>query len=355
MITRKVTPVPTLIDRLSTAGCKKQILMRWVHSLLLVMCVLTHFALAQAPTEPNNAEPVPATPVNNEPTSETPPPLSPQERDQQLLALARPEEARWLETPNGKVLALYRPTATRETKGVLLLLHTATSPAGLPPALENVRLTLTEHGWATLALTLPPQPPQTPPDRDALDEANTEDTPTEAVVTEPPVETTPEEPAVEASPAENPEPPVTTPSRIEVISQQLTAAFTWLAQENLKPAVLLVDNSGVVDSLAHLQANPSAAITALVLINLQAEEPLTTAQLEGVFTATSPPVLDVFFAPDQGQAAATRKHHRAVAQRNQVKAYQQLLLPPPLVTTQNNAQTFWVERLRGFMERKTRP
>jgi hypothetical protein len=201
---------------------------------------------------------------------------------------------------------------------------------------------------------LPPQPPQTPPDRDALDEANTEDTPTEAVVTEPPVETTPEEPAEEASPVENPEPPATTPSRIEVISQQLTAAFAWLTQENLKPTVLLVDNSSVVDSLAHLQANPSAAITALVLINLQAEEPLTTAQLEGIFTATSPLVLDVFFAPDHGQAAATRKHHRAVAQRNQVKAYQQLLLPPPLITTQHDAQTFWVERLRGFMERKAR-
>lgn len=422
MIARKFTPVPIFIDNKRHALQSGQWLGRgqsqnqghiklpslWVRlGLALLVSISFTPVLAATPGTSENTTLTPSTPTDeqsaktsaiNDSSIDTndsqpsdlivteaaePPRYSSRlERDQALLALAEPEEVRWLNTENGKVLALFRPTATRVTKGVLLLFYTADHLAGFPPALENARLTLAEHGWATLALTLPTAATKVIPERDlpsmaepATDSTETSDpnntnnpnNPNSADTSNSATELAP----VDASATKSSDPanandsstsqnllPVTSEpstkilSRAELIEQSLAAAFTWLVQENLKPVVLLVDNSSVLDSLTQLENLPDAKLSALILLNLDTNTPLTTTELASIFSIQSPPILDVFFAPNSRQTTDTRQRHKAVALRNQVVTYQQLHLASPALVAQTDRQTFWVERLRGFMERK---
>src|SRR5690625_6420511 len=91
------------------------------------------------------------------------------ERDQHLLAQAYPDEARWLTTPQGELLVLYKPALHSEPKGTLLMAHSAERPGDWPPFWENLSRTMIYSGWETLELTLPtpsieenPQRPGTP-------------------------------------------------------------------------------------------------------------------------------------------------------------------------------------------------
>lgn len=337
MITRLNPKVPTFTPAAKT----QQFLREWLLGLILVLTA-SQTCLAQIPAEP---EPTAEPPASSENVAPAP---SRSERDNQRLAQAKPEEALWLQAPGEQVLALHRPTENTQTKGIVLFLHATESPPGWPPAFENPRRTLPHHGWVTLAISLPSKSPAPLPQR----EEPAPTAPTEPAST--PEEATPET-ATPASPEPTPPPepsapPATPPpSRNEEIQRRVDAALAWIRQQDITPIVVVVDNSSVIDSLSRMQ---SPAPAALILINLQAQEELTTAELEGLFTANSPPILDVFLAPHQGQMTATRKRHRAVALRNKVPVYQQFHLPPPLVVTRDDEKTFWVERLRGFMEQQ---
>lgn len=369
MIARKASPVPTLANKRNPTN--RHI---WQQCLLLWLMIVSGTTLAQTadptavpPIESPTASPTepPAT-TASEPDAAAPiaaeePPLyqSRSERDNQLLANAAAEEVRWLDTPGEQVLALFRPIETRTNKGALLILHAAEIPPDWPPALENVRRALPQHGWATLALALPPR--STP----AVPERELQIIPTEPPVSEDPAaepDATPAEPAEPLEPTEPVAPaepaPVDTideplPTRAEVIARRLEAALAWLTQEQHAPVFLLIDNSSVIDSWAYLRTLDENPVAAMILVNLQTQEQLTTAELETIFTAAAPPALDVFFQPGQGQVSAVRKNHRAVALRNKMPVYQQLQLPPQQPTTVDDKKSFWVERMRGFMERQT--
>src|SRR5690554_2516743 len=66
------------------------------------------------------------------PEEEAPPYSSRHARDSHLLAQANADEALWLDTPEGKMLALFRASESRVTKGTLVLLHAAEMPPGWP-------------------------------------------------------------------------------------------------------------------------------------------------------------------------------------------------------------------------------
>jgi hypothetical protein len=389
MIARKAIPVPTFETSPATVQAKY-----WRWFLLSCWLILSATAWAQAPTDPTTepttetTDPNAATPEAaadgqevTDPTTEpqtaepeTPFYASRNERDNQLLAQAKPEEVRWLETPSGQILALFRPTESRTTKGVLLILHAAETPPGWPPALENARRNLPQHGWVTMALALPAKTPAPIPERvlevpatvEAAGATGTENAaPADQSAAEPeaaPIDptnpatdptTTPKSDDATETPTSEPEQGETPPpTRAEIMAERISAALAWLAQEDYASVMLLVDNSSVVDSLAYLQTVPDNPVTLLALANLQAQEELTTAELDGIFTGQNLPVMDIFFAPAQGQMTDQRKRHRASALRNDV-VYQQLHILPPQQTTLDDSMSFWVERLRGFMEQQT--
>lgn len=352
MIARKATPVP-ILTRSLTPRYAWPLGRSLLWFLLLAFLLLSGSALAQAvdpvieqPPATAAPEPEPAAPTV---TDEPPLYKSRSERDNQLLANAAAEEVRWLETPGEQALALFRPIETRTNKGALLILHAAEIPPGWPPALENVRRALPQHGWVTLALALPPRSTPPLPEREPAQTTPAEPTASEDPTAEPAAQV--EEPAATAVEEPAPTEPIDEPlpTRAEVIAQRLEAALAWLTEEQHAPVFLLIDNSSLMDSLAYLQTRDENPIAAMILVNLQAHEPLTTAELETIFTATAPPTLDVFFQPGKGQVNVTRKAHRAVALRNKMPVYQQLHLPPQRPSTVDDEKSFWVERMRGFM------
>lgn len=103
-------------------------------------------------------------------------------RDKSLLAKAVDDEAQWLETEHGKILALYRPTEAKVTRGVLILFHAAENPQLWPPMLENLRANLPRYGWETLALSLPQKYPAAIPARPGSSSASTSSASTEVEV-----------------------------------------------------------------------------------------------------------------------------------------------------------------------------
>jgi hypothetical protein len=328
-------------------------------------------------------------------------------RNEQLLAASLPDDALWLADDAESILALFRPTETATTKGLVFFLHATATPPEWPVLLENARRNLPQLGWATLAVTLPSKTAPTPAPRDPLVpdapadlplapdtvEANTEETAAGTgttasepvnIDTPPVAETnapTPSEVAAgaeavegvgstgstgsaetaatanataqpEADPEEAPTDATVVLSRGEIIHKRVAAAQDWMAQADYTARMLVVDNSSVREVAAYLQTQPAGAITALILVNLQPQEALTTAELDQLFSTLALPVLDVFPAPTHAALTAQRKRHRGAALRNRLPDYHQMLLPPQQMATLDDNKNFWVERLRGFLERQ---
>lgn len=299
-------------------------------------------AQTAAPAE-NAPNPAPETAVPEPaPEPEPAPSVSREERYNQLLAEAKPDEVRWLETPDEKILALFRPTEARTTKGAVLILHAAEAPPGWPPSFENLRRYLPRYGWITLAVALPAQQPLAVPEREIPLPAQDEQTNQQEVADK----ATP----AEDKPAAEPPEPKPQPSRTEIIARRVGAAAAFLREQGQENILVLVDNSSVVDSMAALQ--PSAnTLQALILVNLQTQEPLTREQLEGLFANPALPVLDLFTQANDDQQAALRQRHRAAALRNKMENYYPLQLLPLQPQDLDNPRSFWLERTRGFMER----
>lgn len=76
---------------------------------------------------------------------------------QQLAALPRPDEARWLETPNGRFLALVLPATTQRVLGTILLLPEPGEAPDAPVLLAPLRQELARLGWSSWSLALKPE------------------------------------------------------------------------------------------------------------------------------------------------------------------------------------------------------
>ena len=303
-------------------------------------------------------------------------------RPKQLLAEALADESHWLDTSEGKILVLYRPTQARVTKGALLLLHAAEDPQSWPPELENLRQNLPLHGWETLAVTLPQAYPPTPPEREITSAATTAEavaegeaasqdpTATPAPTAAPPETTTPvEPPPAEASPAEasasSSQASRPTPiAREQLIKAYLLAALAFLNEKGQFNLVVLVDNSSLYwimqllsPSIKPNRLDPNTVdgpLQALVITNLQAQEPLSKAELEASLNQAQLPVMDIFFAPADIQQKIQRKHHKAAAMRNKLGYYQQVQLDNHPKVVEEDQASFLLARVRGFMEKKAR-
>jgi hypothetical protein len=252
-------------------------------------------------------------------------------RDNALLALALPNEVQWLETPHEKIIALFKAGETRKTLGSLLILHAPELPLVWPVPLETLRRNLPIYGWDTMSVPLPsPAITQT-------------SGPSELMVTS------------DSSNAQSPSQPTLVDSqkivslpRTQLIAERINTAINLLNKIGQPNLVALVDNSSAPDSLLELSKN---TIQALILVNLQTQEPLTQMQLAAIFSKVDLPVLDVFFRPDDKYQIEVRRLHQAAAMRKNLRSYQQLILPPEQFAAVNNKQGFWLEKVRGFINK----
>lgn len=322
------------------------------HSLLIRCLVISVSAwgfncFAQTETPPEQPPAVESTPAQPAPNS---PPPSRNMRSKELLADALEDESHWLDTSEGRILALYRRTEAKVTKGALLLLHAAEDPQVWPPALENLRKRLPQYGWETLAITLPQKYPQTPPVRseDTIDTAE-----------QPPEETT-----AGTAHVENNATAVSIPAREQLIKAYLLAALGFLNEKGQFNLVVLVDNSSFYWCMQLLspniktnQADPDTVdgpLQALVITNLQPQEPLSIHELEDSLNQPQLPVLDIFFAPDDIEQKAQREIHKTVAMRNKLDFYQQFSIEQQPKIIEADTASFLLGRVRGFMEKKAK-
>ena len=310
-------------------------------------------------------------------TRSSEPPLYPSRdiRDKTLIAKAMDDEAQWLDTEYGKILALYRQTEARKTYGVLVLFHATENPQSWPPMLENLRARLPRYGWETLAISLPQQYPASVPARpsSSFSSGSASSAPVDVDTT---TETLPaDNPTAEADstvPADTSSSAATESSsssaassiiaRELVITANVNAAFEFLKSKGQFNTVVLADNSSaelvLKDLLPQIRDNPADPTTvdgplqALLIINLQQQEHISKAGLEAIFSAAQLPVMDIFFTLDSQEQEIARELHKATALRKKVVDYQQLLLDTQPKLVEQDSQSFLIGRVRGFMKQK---
>lgn len=328
---------------------------------LIALCLLPLTTIAQEPEE--NTE-LSAASSSSSKSSEAPPYPSRDIRDKSLIAAALDDEAQWLETEHGKILALYRPTEAKKTLGVLILFHAAENPQLWPPTLENLRANLPRYGWETLAISLPQRYPAAIPARPSSSSASASAS-SAAADNETPAET----PAAEAVAASSSSSTASSSSaaspsvaREVLIATYVDAAFNFLKEKGQLNTIVLTDNSAAFQIMQTLapqikdnSRDPTVVdgpLQALIITNLQQQEPLTKQELESIFDAKQLPVLDLFFAPIDAELMQARELHRAVAMRKKVADYYQRLIDDQPKLVEQDHQSFLLGRVRGFMQQK---
>ncbi|GGY74141.1 hypothetical protein GCM10011613_19360 [Cellvibrio zantedeschiae] len=284
------------------------------------------------------------------------------ERDNALLtkaftAIAKADELQPIETPDEKIITLFKNGETRQTKGALLIMHAPEVPQLWPATLENLRRNLPLYSWATMALPLPAKYQNTVPERESASASSiAAETESSAASSSAPAE------AIATTSSASSEPAKPLIPRNKLISDRVEAAVAQLNKIGQFNLVVLVDNSSAPDALATLykKINKSSTtndtvdgpLQALILVNLQNQEPLTKEQLADIFSVGDLPVMDVFFNPDNTAQAELRRIHHAEAMRKNLKDYQQLILPSQPPVSVDDKQNFWLAKIHGFVARK---
>lgn len=133
---------------------------------------------AEAPAADPSAAPAEAAPAAQEPPPPPPPPLPAlsvrrEQQQSQLLKKWYGEQTVNLRSPQGEFVAIWQDDSSGKPLGALLMLHDASQMPDWPAQLQPLRQYLSQHGWATLSISLPepdarvlpvrPEPPKLPP------------------------------------------------------------------------------------------------------------------------------------------------------------------------------------------------
>lgn len=320
-----------------------------------------------------------------EPPPEPPVPVS--VRDNTLLKKEKTFEAIQL-GDDPSLVALYQPSAQGETRGLLVILHPAVAPSGLPTTLESLRRHLPASGWASLAFAIPdnlppaapagdprPQPaPVSNPEETATGDEATNATENGEETAPPAAEATPEaaetntEVAEGEAPAETPpdetteaaivakEEPKISPeeARAETLQLRLAALTSWLQQQEGVSPILVIENhhaSEILPLLTQQLMMQQQTLRALVLLNTSPADNRSPNERDAFFRDYTLPVLDVFLQPETSRTREIRRWQQASAKREKHPAYRQLLLAAPAFTELDEERHYWVERIRGFLTR----
>jgi len=286
----------------------------------LILCCCLFAPLTFAQTEPAETPTAATAEATAEATDAAKTPPDKQENktqsaedlaSSQLIADANPKEAVWLETSQGKWLAFYKVTESAENKGVVLMIHASEKPQRWPAVLEILRRNLPLSGWETFALAIPAERLQD-----------------------------------------------------NSVAETLTAAIDDLHQKGKFNLVLLTDNRLLNPATAHLlpqiKPNPKdpktidGPLQALVLLNIEAQFPLTQDQLEASFSSPELPLLDVFFNPPFTTQEQDQRLHKTTAARKKLKHYRQQIFAYPDESMLDQPQQFWLSNVRGFLDKEAK-
>lgn len=313
-----------------------------------------------------------------------PPYKSREDRQMRLLAKALadktvdPDTVMWMTAASEEFLALYERDYTGAPQGAVLLLHAEGQHPGWPTTLNAIRTYLPNHGWSTLALTLPspdslPLPPRDEPQGSESAQVSSAERESPAADQDPaPAQQPPPVAAVEkemTQAATN----ATAEGAIEPAEaramERIAEAMRFLHRQNLFNIAIIGDGVGAaratafLHSLADMKAPAEASspensggmamkpIRAMIIVNARNHIPASVINLPLALMDPEVATLDVYFGVDRrDQLEAQRR--RLTAQRQKFQVYQQLKLPE-MASLEHNENRL-SRRIRGFLAQHAR-
>jgi hypothetical protein len=287
-----------------------------------------------------------------------------------ILAAHLPKDSLlWLETDNERFLSIWQQDRSGLPKGAVLIVHAEGENPTWPNTTKPLHDTLPNHGWATLAISLPePDALQTPSrtlpvKTHPVEPAIAMETETSEGSTSAPADI--KQPESTNSPATNEKPQPDSPlantmSAETIVEKRLETAMQFLHDRGQFNIILI--GSGVGAIRAHeflnkitpkinnpkLKAKLERPVRAMVLVNARNQLPMAEDSFNNWFSDPDIPVLDIFVQTDRRntQEAAARK---ILAQQKKVTAYKQVRI------TELSHEKSWSEnqlsrRVRSFLD-----
>lgn len=294
------------------------------YSLLLLSSALLNAA------EDSNTETAPTTDTASESTAQNerieP---SPEQQRQADLALAQNSETEviWLENDGEQWLALYQSAVAAEAHGSIIIFPDQATGADWPGLIHPLRTQLTEHGWNTLAITLP-QPPQldiptrTLPTLQNRNQVQESATPASETVT-----------GTEAEASQNNSSTVTDANTsteaadtyaLKVL-ELAAAASNQLKDKGSQFEVVLGVGEGANWAVSYFMQDETRADRALMIINPTVATSTSTPNLLSMISELETPVLDLWSDPDLNNRSYAKQRLRA-AKRSGNNGYRQIRL-----------------------------
>lgn len=347
--------------------------MKKILSLILLTTLWTPLTVSAAEGDPAGTENssggdavTPAPEPENQPAIASADLLE-QQKQADIAARQTPEtEVFWLDAGEQKRLALYLPSVEPQAHAGVIIFPDTTTSADWPDFIHPLRTALTEHGWSTLTLNLPPEqeaeiPRRTLPTRlssNTLQQDNSaaEATADPAAAAETPSESTPQTEGAGATDAEAaPEMKNDTatatapggPAYPELIGELSTAALQVIAEKGHERQIIMGVGNGAVwaTQLFLSQASDSQS---LVLIDPRNSFSAQAPALTSLISELQAPALDLWFdsSPSARQDAALRKR---VARRNNATDYIQIRINRRVDAVGKHPQ--WLtKQVRGILE-----
>ncbi|MCV6609687.1 MAG: alpha/beta hydrolase family protein [Amphritea sp.] len=285
-----------------------------------------------------------------------------QQRQADIATAQAPEtEVFWLDAGEQQRLALYLASVEPEAHAGIIIFPDTTTSADWPDLIHPLRTTLTEHGWSTLTLNLPPEagiriPERTLPARldsstlqteTGAEEGSAEQEATAS--TEAATDTAentdknnqPTDPETASTGAEN------KPLYADLVTELSAAAGQIIIEKGHEKLVVMGIGNGAVWATRLFMAG-DADNQYLVLIDPHDSNAPDTPTLVSMISQLEAPALDLWFdnTPYARQSAALRKR---TAQRNKATDYTQIRINRRFDATGKQPQ--WLtKQVRGILE-----
>jgi hypothetical protein len=307
-------------------------------------------------------------------------------------------EVKWIDTAAGqdtegndsKFLALWRPDATGNPYGALLLLHGDGQTADAPGTINPIRENLSLFGWATLAISLPtpkgikiprrPVPSTTPEDQTEELKTDTEtpskkelDTSLTNQLNAPP-DQTPTTGLGTAAERELPPRDDKTPdaSPEEITKTRIDAALKFLKEQGQYNVVVVAQGAGGVRAMKYIDQLMGQApqrsihssqkttkklkiqrpIRAAILIAARNTIEENDENITQFFNDAALPILDIYFSDHFLDTIESKARIKAAREKG-LSNYHQIKLARPatdIIEVENNV----TRRIRGFLNRYAR-
>ncbi len=258
------------------------------------------------------------------------------------------QDIEWLEVNGEKFLALWQADKTGNPFGAVLILHGEGQSVDTPYEINAIRNNLSHHGWATLAINLPPVAQSTVPPRPAP-KAETENNSKQTKQPSDKMSLT----TMSSHSKANPE---------NESDGRIAAAIAFLKAQGQYNIVIVGHGLGAtrtmkfIDDLSSDQKSPGMRsgkiqrpIRAVVLVSARNQIPLSDKALPHFFNDPNLPVLDLYYGEHFLDEVETLQRAKAARAKGILNYYQLKVLRP--TSTDATSENRLTRRVRGFLNK----